>query len=250
VVRRPLGRTGLALSPIGYGAFKIGRNQGVKYRDAYELPDAHAVERLLAGLAEAGINYFDTAPAYGLSEERLGSFLSQRSDLVVSSKVGETFADNRSHYDFSAAAVRASLERSLRRLGRDALDIVFVHAPANDLEVLETSDVVEVLQQAKQTGWVRCIGFSGKTVAAARRALDWADVLMVEYHLEDRSHAEVIVEAAARGVGVVVKKGLASGRLDPTAAIPWVLATPGVASLVVGSLSLARMRMNLQLAVN
>jgi aryl-alcohol dehydrogenase-like predicted oxidoreductase len=247
---RALGRTGLQVSAIGFGAFKIGRNQGIKYAAAYELPDERSVAQLLVGLVDAGINYFDTAPAYGLSEERLGQLLPRRPELVISTKVGEEFADNRSRYDFSAAAVRTSLERSLRRLRRDRLDLVFVHAPGNDVEVLEQSDVVATLQEAQRAGWVRSIGFSGKTVAGARLALAWADVLMVEYHPDDRSHAELIAEAAQRGVGIVVKKGLASGRLEAAAAIPWVLATPGVTSLVIGSLSLARMSENLRSAAH
>ena len=65
---------------------------------------------------------------------------------------------------------------------------------------------------------------------------------MVEYHLDDRSHAGVIAAAHQREVGIVVKKGLASGRLDPKAAVAFVLGTPGVSSLVVGSLSVDHMR--------
>src|SRR5882724_2716809 len=87
--RRPLGRTGLAVSPIGLGALKIGRNQKVKYRAPYELPDRTAVETLLNGILDLGINYIDTAPAYGLSEERIGEALGSRGgEFVVSTKVG------------------------------------------------------------------------------------------------------------------------------------------------------------------
>src|SRR5262245_47651520 len=100
MVRRPLGRTGIQLSPIGFGAFKIGRNQGIKYAQEYNLPSEEDVERLIAGILDLGINYIDTAPAYGTSEERLGRVLGKfrRDDLIVSTKVGETFADGRSTY--------------------------------------------------------------------------------------------------------------------------------------------------------
>jgi len=239
--RRPLGRTGLSLSPIGYGAFKIGRNQGIKYASSYDLPDDATVSRLLAGLVEQGVNWFDTAPAYGTSEERLGKLLPRSNRLVVSTKVGEEFADGNSSYDFSAAAVRKSLERSLKRLGREVLDLVFIHANAQDLAILHETDVVESLQTARKHGLVRFIGFSGKTVVAAREALSWADALMVEYHLADASHAEVIAAAQAAGVGVVVKKALASGRLPPSEALRFALAPPGVTSVAVSSLSLERM---------
>ena len=79
-------------------------------------------------------------------------------------------------------------------------------------------------------------------------ALEWADALMVEYHLNDRTHEAVIAEAAARGIGVVVKKGLASGTLAAEASIAFVLANPGVTSLVVGALSLDHFRANVAVA--
>ena len=77
-------------------------------------------------------------------------------------------------------------------------------------------------------------------------ALGWADAIMGEYSLEDRSHAAVIAEAAKRGIGVVVKKGLASGRLAAADAIHFVLDTPGVSSLLIGSLSLDHLRENVR----
>jgi len=78
--------------------------------------------------------------------------------------------------------------------------------------------------------------------------LEWADVLMVEFHIEDRSHEEVIREAHHRGIGVVVKKGLASGQLPASEAIGFVLAQPGVSSLIVGSLDEGHLRENAERA--
>lgn len=249
MVRRPLGRTGLSVSPIGFGAFKIGRNQKTKYPDHYALPDADAVAKLLHGVLDLGINYIDTAPAYGLSEQRIGEAISHRRDeFVLSTKVGEVFADGQSRYDFSREAVRASVEQSLRRLRTDVLDIVFVHAPADDVRVLRETPVVETLLGLRDRGLVRFAGLSGKTIEAERLALPWADVLMVEYHARDRSHAPVLDEARGRGVGVVVKKPLASGHLPADEAIPFVLSHPAVASVVVGSLSLEHMQADLRIA--
>lgn len=245
MVPRPLGSTGLSVSPIGYGAFKIGRNRGIKYPGAYELPDDTAVAALLDGILELGITYIDTAPAYGISEERLGRALAgRRGELVLSTKVGETWADGRSAYDFTAPAVTASVHRSLQRLRTDVIDVVLIHSGGDDRQ----PDAVAALQALRDQGLVRAIGLSGKTVQGARAALSWADVLMVEYHLDDRSHAEVIAESAAQGVGVVVKKGLASGHLDPEQAVRFVLETPGVSSLVVGSLSLEHLRANVRVS--
>ncbi|MHC4218636.1 MAG: aldo/keto reductase [Planctomycetota bacterium] len=245
MVHRRLGRSGLSVSPLGYGAFKIGRNQGIKYAQGYELPDEAGVDRLLNAVLDLGINYIDTAPAYGLSEQRIGRTLGhRRRQYVLSTKVGETFLDGRSTYDFTARGVRSSVERSLRRLDADVLDLVFIHSDGSDLEILERTDAVPTLEALRSEGHVRAIGLSAKTVEGARAALSWSDAVMVEYHLDDPSCAPVITEAAAADVGVVVKKGLASGRLEPSDAVQFVLETPGVGSLVVGTLNIDHLREN------
>lgn len=247
--RRPLGRHPFAVAPIGFGTFKIGRNQGIKYAAGYELPDDAAVQRLIDGALALGVDLFDTAPAYGVAEERLGAALgARRRDVFLSTKVGEEFAGGASRYDFTSAAVTASLERSLRRLRTDAVDLTLVHAHRDDGAILDDGEVVDALHALRDRGLTRLIGWSGKTVAAARRALAWADVLMVEYHVDDVSHAAVLDEAAACGAGVLVKKGLASGRLPAAEAIPFVLRHPAVSCLVIGGLSLAHLADNVRIA--
>ena len=247
---RPLGQTGLLVTSLGFGAFKIGRNEKVKYPQPYDLPDDATAERLLNGVLDAGINLIDTAPAYGISEERIGKFLaSRRNEFVLSTKVGERFVNGESSFDFTASGVRASVAESLRRLRTDVLDIVYVHSNGDDLAIQQQTEVVPTLQKLKHAGYIRAIGFSGKTPAGAEAALEWADVVMVEYHLHDTSHADVIASAPSRGVGVVVKKGLASGRLPPADAIRFVLSNPQVASVIVGGLSLEHLQTNLAVAI-
>ncbi|MCH8004764.1 MAG: aldo/keto reductase [Planctomycetes bacterium] len=249
MAHRRLGKTGLLVSPIGFGAFKIGRNQGTKYPNEYDLPDEGGVRRLLEGVLDLGINLIDTAPAYGLSEQRIGRAVShRRRDYVLSTKVGETFTEGRSTFDFSQRAVRQSVQRSLRRLKTDVIDLLLIHSEGNEQALLQDTDIVQTLRDLRDRGLVRAIGLSAKTVQGARAALGWADVIMVEYHLQDRSHAGVIAEAARADVGVLIKKGLASGRLDPTEAIRFVLETPGVSSLLVGGLSIDHLRHNIRLA--
>lgn len=246
---RPLGNTGLRVSPLGYGAFKIGRNQKIKYPQEYDLPDEAAVERLLNAVLDMGVTCIDTAPAYGLSEERIGRAIGHRRDeYVLSTKVGETFTDGESHYDYSAEAVRRSISRSLERLRTDVLDVVFIHSHGDDRAILRETDVVDTLQELKRDGLIRAVGLSGKTVAGAREALSWADALMVEYHLDDRSYEAVIAEAAARGTGVLVKKGLAAGHLPAEKAIRFVLGNPHVDALIVGGLNEQHIRANLETA--
>jgi len=237
------------LSPIGFGAFKIGRNQGAKYPAAYTLPDPAAVDSLLNGVLDLGINYIDTAPAYGFSEERIGQTIADRKDeFFLSTKVGETFRDGVSAYDFSERGVRASLDASRTRLRVERLDLVFIHASRDDLRVIQETDVVGTLCRLRDEGVIGAIGLSGYTESAFREALDWADAIMVEYHQDDRSLEPMITEAARRGIAVMIKKALASGRLRPERALPFVFANPAVTSVVVGSLDLDHLRENLRLA--
>ncbi len=237
------------IPPLGFGAFKIGRNQGAKYPCGYELPTEDETARLLHGVLDLGCTLIDTAPAYGISEERIGRHLAgRRHEFLLSTKVGETFADGNSTYDFTAAGVRASLQRSLERLKTDSLDFVFIHSPGNDREVLQETEVVGVLQEYRSRGVIRRIGLSGKTVEGARLAMSWADALMIEFHPQDTSHQAVIEAAGRQGLTVFIKKGLGSGRLPPSAAIPFVLNQPGVTSLIVGGLNLDHFAENWELA--
>lgn len=238
-----------SLPPLGFGAFKIGRNLGAKYPTAYELPDDRAAHRLLDAVLDLGIRYIDTAPAYGSSEQRIGDALShRRREFLLSTKVGETFIAGQSRYDFSATALRASVEQSLRRLRTDAVDLLLIHSAPDDGKVLRETDAVETVIALRQSGVARSIGFSGYSEEANRAALAWADAIMVSYHPDDASLAAVLDEADAKGVAVIVKKGLASGRIPPARAIPWILGNRAVTSVVVGSLDLDHLRENLTLA--
>lgn len=249
---RPLGATGLRVSPLGLGTVKFGRNQGVKYPRAFELPSDRDALALLETAWDLGINLLDTAPAYGASEERLGRLLRQcRRDWVVVTKVGEEFHDGVSRFDFSAAATRASVERSLRRLGVKALDAVLIHSDGDDLSILEREAVLPTLLDLKRAGWVRAVGMSTKTVAGGLRAVECCDLVMVTYNLRQREELPVIRAARAAGKGVLIKKGLLGGHLDQVAEADPVLASlrlifaePGASSAVVGTLDPVHLRAN------
>ena len=251
---RPLGTSGCLVSPIGFGAFKIGRNQKTKYDRDYDLPTDAEVRRLLDGVLESGINLIDTAPAYGTSEERIGAWLrsgGRRKDVVLSSKVGERFEDGQSSYAFDRDSVNRSLDESLRRLGVDRIDLVSVHSDGRDLEIIEQTDVLDVLTQRKDQGDIGLVGFSGKTLEGHRALLGptpKVDVLMIELNPLETDQAPLLFEADRCGVGLLIKKGLASGRLSASEALPWLLAHEEIGSIVVGGLSLQNVRENVSRA--
>ncbi len=249
---RPLGDTGLAVSPLTLGTVKWGRNRGLKF-PAFELPDDRALHALLDAAFEVGINLLDTAPAYGVSEERIGKLLAERGpaggEFLIATKAGETFEDGASRFDFSAAAIRASAERSLRRLRRETLDILMVHSAPDDLSVLRDTPAPEVLDELKSEGKVRATGFSTMSPDGGLLAAERCDVLMVPYNLHYQVHRPVIDRAAELGRGVIVKRGLFSGRPDGAATplaelVRAVFAVPGVSSLAVGTTSADHLREN------
>jgi aryl-alcohol dehydrogenase-like predicted oxidoreductase len=242
MVRRKLGNTGLSVSPISFGAFKIGRNEKIKYAQSYPLPSEEETAKLLNGILDIGINLIDTAPAYGLSEERIGRHIGhRRTEFILATKVGETFEDGKSIYDFFEKAIRASIERSLKRLRTDHVDFLFIHSDGRDLEIQNAP----LMRRLKKEGKTRFIGMSGKTVEGAQAALEWADALMIEYHPKDTSHQQLIDETDK---AILIKKPLAAGHLSPRDAIPFILQKPNVATLVIGGLNLDHFKENLAIA--
>lgn len=249
---RTLGATGIQVSCLGLGTVKIGRNTGVKYPNSFDLPDDTSVRHLLGVATELGINLLDTAPAYGSSEERLGRLMTDRQQWILCSKTGEEFINGQSCFDFSAAHTRFSIERSLRRLRTDYLDIVLVHSDGNDMSIIEQTDCFETLSRLKQEGLIRAYGLSGKTVAGGLRALELSDLVMATYNREYTDELPVIQQAAELGKGVLIKKAFASGNalLSPQAHdgaayhLEFALEHAGVSSVVIGTINAAHLRQN------
>src|SRR3990167_8907218 len=244
-LHRPLGSTGLMVSPLGLGTVKLGRDQGVKYPNGFSIPDDADARTLLAQARELGINLIDTAPAYGISEERLGPLLrGQRQDWVIVSKVGEEYADGQSHFDFSPAHTRLSVERSLRRLETEQIDLLLVHSDGNDLAILQHSGIYATLAELKREGKIGAFGLSGKTVEGGLLALQQGDCAMVTYNLNEQGEKPVLDYAAAHGKAILVKKALASGHVclaagvDPVrASFELLFSHPGVCSAIVGTIN-------------
>lgn len=243
--KRPLGDTGIAVSLIGLGTVKFGRNQGVKYPAAFTLPSDKEIERLLGVATDVGINLLDTAPAYGLSEERLGKLLQgQRHQWVISTKAGEEFVEGVSQFDFSRQAIQASVERSLRRLKTDYLDVVLVHSDGRDTALIDEENVFETLQMLKQQGKLRAYGMSSKTIDGGKKTIEHADVAMVTYNASYTDEREVIHYAEQCHKAVFIKKGLGSGHLPAAEALQFILAERGVTSVIVGTINPAHLREN------
>lgn len=240
--------TGLTVSALGLGTVKIGRNQGVKFPTPFTIPDDNAVRNLLAQARDSGLNLLDTAPAYGNSEARLGSLLENRHDWVIATKTGEEFNKGLSRFDFSGTHTRKSIERSLKRLRTDYLDIVLIHSDGNDEDILNNSDCLDVLKQCRQEGLVRAIGMSTKTGAGGILAASMLDIVMLTYNQEQRDQ-EVLDYALAHEKGVLVKKGLMSGHAGSIKdSMALLMQTEGIHSVIVGTINPEHLAENVRLA--
>ena len=243
--KRQLGDTGIEVSPLGLGTVKFGRNQGVKYPQGFELPDEAFLSDLLALAKDLGINMLDTAPAYGLSEERLGRLLQgQRRDWVIVGKAGEEFTDGQSAYNFAPQHFEKSITRSLQRLQTDYIDVFMLHSDGNDVENL-SDEIIETLLDFKKRGLVRAVGASTKTVDGGLRTLEHLDVVMAMYTADYQDEKPVLDYAAARNKGVLLKKVLSSGHnANIDDAFKFAFGHPGTSAAIVGTINPDNLKAN------
>jgi len=220
---RPLGRTGLDVPIIAFGASSLGQ----EFR-AVRLDEALASVR---AALECGMNLFDTSPFYGrgMSEVLLGIALDgvPRDDYLLCTKLGRY---DLAHFDFSAKRVAESVDVSLHRLRTDHLDIVLCH----DIEFVPMQQIVDetlpALRRIQAAGKVRFIGFSGYPQKIFRFISDQADVDCVlsynQYTLQNTRFAdETLGSLKARGIGAM-NAGPFSARLLTDAPLPAWLKEP------------------------
>lgn len=203
---RPLGRTGLTVSEIGFGC--------ASWWGKPAFGEAEAVGLVHAAL-DMGVTFFDTGASYsaGEAEPRLGRALKGRdiSRLVVASKAGTYHAGGgRIARDFAPAAIVASAEQSLRNLGLETLPLLQLHGPA----IAELTDELRAaLQGLRDRGLVQALGVNSFDPAVIEHvvALPDFDVVMVDYNVLRPEREPLIARAAAAGKGVLAGMALAMG---------------------------------------
>ncbi|MGC8742155.1 MAG: aldo/keto reductase [Candidatus Sumerlaeaceae bacterium] len=196
--RRKFGRTDLEVSVLGFGGAEIG----------YEGAPQSDVEVLLNEALDAGLNVIDTAECYPDSEEKIGRAVShRRKDYYLFTKCGHF--DGRSA-DWSKASLLASIERSLKRLRTDYVDLVQLHSCG--LEVLQAGEAIEALEEARRRGYTRFIGYSGDGQAALF-AVDSGrfDTLQISINVADQEAIDLVLpRARERQIGVIAKRPVAN----------------------------------------
>jgi aryl-alcohol dehydrogenase-like predicted oxidoreductase len=210
--KRVLGRTGLEVTMLGYGAMELrGAPRG---RD---VTDAQA-ETILHAVLDAGINYIDTSIDYGVSEERIGRYIGdRRSEYYLASKCGCLVGappaprGQTSPHVFTRDNIMAGVEQSLARMRTDHLDVLQFHVSPSR-RTLEEHGALETILDLKRTGTTRFVGMSGTLPNLADHiAMGVFDVFQIPYSAVEREHEAAITAAAKAGAGIVIRGGAAKG---------------------------------------
>ena len=251
---RPLGATGLEVTPVGLGLAALGRPAYIDLGRGDDLGgdrDVDALERrshqVLDAAWAAGIRYLDAARSYGRAEAFLASWLTARgidpAEVTVGSKWGYTYVgdwrmDAGTHEvkDHSLAALTRQVAESRELLG-DHLDLYQVHSATLESGVLEDRAVLEELSRLRGRGVVVGLSTSGPAQAdTIRRALEVTArgaapfaCVQATWNLLEPSAGPALAEASAAGWGVIVKEAVANGRLSPHGSGPAAAALGRVA---------------------
>ena len=240
-----LGRSGLAVSPVGLGLASVGRPGYLNLGHGDDLAGSTSVEAMernahavLDAAYAAGVRYFDAARSYGRAEAFLGSWLRDRGlaadPVTVGSKWGYTYtagwrADAEVHEtkDLSVATLRRQLPESLALLGQH-LRLYQIHSATVSSGVLDDPDVLEELRRVRDRGIAIGLTVTGPGQASTiERALslDCFDVVQATWNLLERSAESALAAAHRAGLGVIVKEAVANGRLTERGGIPGVIDT-------------------------
>jgi aryl-alcohol dehydrogenase-like predicted oxidoreductase len=265
VEKRQMSRTDMRVSVLGFGGAEIG----------FEKAAPDTVARLLADALDAGLNVIDTAECYEGSEELIGAAAAgRRKDYSLFTKCGHP--EGMAKEDWRPDSLLASIERSLRRLRTDRVDLVQLHSCSE--EELRKGDVIAALEEARRRGWTRYIGYSGDA-RAARYAVECGrfDTLQTSVSIADQESLDLTLPLAReRQMGVIAKRPLANAvwrhtsrpansyhhaywdrirRLDydflkagvkeaTAVALRFTLSVPGVHTAIVGTTKPGRWREN------
>ena len=210
------GETGYAVSRLGAGLAEIGSE--------LDFDDVEQAGNVLNNALDLGINFLDTAACYGISEELIGRTVANRRDeYVLVTKAGHARGDGLNGSDWTYETVRDSIDRSLRRLNTDYVDLVQLHSC--DIPDLEKGDIIRALEDARDAGKTRMIGYSGDN-EAAHWAVDSGifATLQTSFNVvEQRAYSSGLLEKCAKnGIGVIVKR--------PIAGATWGMARSGMDS--------------------
>ena len=226
---RILGKTGLKVSRMGFGGIPIQRI------------DAASTVPLIQQLAEAGVNYIDTARAYSVSEAYLGQALEGLRDkfILATKSMART-----------KEAMAADIETSLANLRTDYIDLYQIHnpSPKDFQQVIAPGGAVEALQEAKAAGKIGHIGITLHSLDLFRLAVEerWVETIMFPYNIVETQGEEMLRLCAEKNIGFICMKPLAGGAIeDATLALRYITANPNVSVVIPGMAAPEEIEQNL-----
>jgi len=196
---RKLGKTDMNVSVLGFGGWEIG----------YQHTSLRTVKRIFDEALDAGVNVIDTAECYATSEEVIGEAVGKRrNDFYLLTKCGHE--SGWSYPDWRPESLLRSIQRSLKRLKTDHLDLIQLHS-CSEIE-LRTGTVIETLKRARERGYTRFIGYSGdhQTALYAVQCAEF-DTLQTSVSIADQEALELFLPLAEKqNIGVIAKRPVAN----------------------------------------
>ncbi len=243
--------TNISLSEIGLGTVKFGRNTDIKYPKPFDLPSDNDLIKILNTAAELGVNYLDTAVAYGVANQRLGKLLPKvNKKFKIVAKIGEHYSPHRgSVYNFTRSSLKGDFEKLLEELDLNFIECLLLHCNDNDCGD-DIKDGLKFLKQLKQKGLIGAYGSSCKTKEGVMLALDSdSDVVMIEPNLF--SETQKLFDNCSNP-NVIIKKAFSSGnvllnqKVSPSEVLKNYLEEKSILSIVIGSINNSHLRQNIE----
>ena len=214
MIKKTLGLTGLEVTQLGFGSMGIRGPRTWGVRVATE-EDADSI---LNAVLDAGINFIDTSPDSGISEQRIGQYISsRRNEFYLATKCGCVYTQHEDHLEINHVwtkdVIQRNIENSLRRLRTDYVDVLQFHG--GDAESLQREGLIELLIDLRDQGIVRFIGASNSLPHLSPLIdLDVFDTFQIPYSCLAPKHHDVISRAAESGAGIIIRGGIAHGGPD------------------------------------
>lgn len=214
LAKRQLGKTGLQVTQIGYGSMGLRgpRTWGVRVVDESD------AEAFLHRVLDVGINFIDTAPDYGIAEERIGRYLhGRRDEFYLATKCGCVYTQHEDHLEIDHVwkpdIVKDNLDTSLKRLRTDHVDLMQFHG--GDAKTLQRSGLIDLLVDLKRQGVLRHLGVSSKLPNLLELIdLDVFETFQVPYSVLAPENDQAMRAAHDRGAGIIIRGGIAHGGPD------------------------------------
>lgn len=214
MIRKTLGRTGMEVTQLGYGSMGLRgpRTWGVR------VVSDEAAEEFLNAVLDAGINFIDTSPDYGVSEERIGRFIgSRRKEYYLATKCGCVPTQHADHleidHEWKREVIERNLETSLDRLNTNYIDLLQFHG--GDAETLQREGLIDLLAGFRDQGLIRSMGVSSSLPnLPGLIELGVFDTFQIPYSCLAREHHDLITQAAKTGAGIILRGGIAQGGPD------------------------------------